>query len=380
MCDPAAIRNESGFTLIEVLLATALFVFVAIAGFEALRALGAQVTLLARRSAEASQLAAATTAMRSDALSSAAVWKPASACGDAVSFMQKEAGNATSFVLYVSRAAAGTAARPALYRAVSTSGPLDPCDPALAVGPVVDAIAGFRVTSLRASDLAVHADAVSGQSDGAIFRAGGIPSIAIDSHDRDYDGTPIRTGNQITEVSIDAAPAQATLDLVAGNRPSGFTSVLTYACGARCRGTAVFPETRGSGLTNCAIGFDLPDMPAFYAPAAGQPIYVPAGGGRLRPVISSYAVNVGVIFAFTGPAGARAQEELYVNAPAWSVPGMQDTPSIASDGTVTADYRANAIKRAGAANVFAEVNGAATLAPQLALCAALNAESNDVHG
>ncbi|HEY5350788.1 MAG TPA: prepilin-type N-terminal cleavage/methylation domain-containing protein, partial [Candidatus Lustribacter sp.] len=113
--------HEAGFTLIEVLVATALFVFVALAGFEVLRQLGSSVDLLAQRAGAAAQLDVAAGMLRSDALSSVAVWKPASTCGDAVEFMQRNAGG-TSFLLYVAKASA-------LVRA-GARGPMDPCDPA----------------------------------------------------------------------------------------------------------------------------------------------------------------------------------------------------------------------------------------------------------
>ena len=371
--------GEHGFTLIEVLLASALFVFVAFAGFEAIRMLALHVTVLAQRAHAASELTVAAAALRSDALSSAAVWKPASSCGDAVALMQKEAGNATSFLLYVARPVAGSTAL-TLFRATSASGAMNPCDPALVLDPLVENIAGFHVTSVLATDLTAHADAVSGNADGAIFRSSGLSAVAVDSHERDFDGTPIVTGNSVTEVSVDGDPALTTLDLVAGNRPSGFTSVLAYACGARCESTRVFPETRGGDLTACSISYDLPDTPAFYAPAAGQPVYVAASGGRLQPVITAYAVNAGAVFTFTGPGGAHASEELYVNDPSWSVPGMQDAPAIGADGSVNADYTLNAVKRAGAAKIFADANGATLLASQLAICTGMNAETNDFRG
>ena len=60
--------REAGFTLIEVLVATALFVFVALAGFEVLRQLSWNVNLLAQRTAAAAQLEVAAGRLRSDAL------------------------------------------------------------------------------------------------------------------------------------------------------------------------------------------------------------------------------------------------------------------------------------------------------------------------
>ena len=370
--------NEAGFSLIEVLLATALFVFVAFAGFEAVRSLGTSVAVLAQRSAAVAHLRTAVAAIRSDALSSAAIWRPASTCGDAVAFMKKEAGNATSFLVYVAKTATGGGvAKTTLYRGASGNGPMNPCDPTLVLDPVIDGISSFGVQTFSASQLPAHVDPVTGNLDDGVLQSAGISSIAIDSHDKDYDGATIPAGNNVTEVTIDADPVQTTIDVLAGNRPSGFTQVLAYACGDRCKATTVFPETRGAPYTSCAMSYDLPDTATFYGPAAGQPVYVAAGANRVRAVITAYSVNVGYVFSFAGPGGASAREELYVNTPVWTKPGLQDTPIVDARGNVAADYTSNSVRSAGPAQVFADAGGATVLASQIARCIGMNRETDD---
>src|SRR5580658_9220836 len=104
------------------MVATALFVFVAFAGFDALRHISWNAGLMAQRAAAAAQLDLAAGQLRSDALSAVAVWKPASSCGDAVEFMQRNAGG-TSFLLYLAQGGA-------LVRA-GAAGPMNPCDATL---------------------------------------------------------------------------------------------------------------------------------------------------------------------------------------------------------------------------------------------------------
>src|ERR1700722_6461582 len=134
------------------MVATALFVFVAFAGFDALRSLSWNAGLMAQRTAGAAQLDLAAGRLRSDALSAVAVWKPASTCGDAVEFMQRNAGG-TSFLLYLAQDGALVPG--------GAAGPLNPCAPALQTQTVVASIAGLTVTRVPAAALPAHADPVS---------------------------------------------------------------------------------------------------------------------------------------------------------------------------------------------------------------------------
>jgi prepilin-type N-terminal cleavage/methylation domain-containing protein len=351
---------EAGFTLIEVLVATALFVFVALAGFEVLRQLAWNVNLLAQRAAAAAQLDVAAATLRSDALSSVAVWKPASTCGDAVEFMQRNAGG-TSFLLYAARAAT-------LVRAAA-AGPMDPCDPALQTQAVVPAIASFAVTRVPASGLPAHTDPVSGNADGGIFVPGGITATAVDSHATDVDGSQITTGNDVVEVTIDADPVQMTVDLLAGNRPSAYTQVLAYTCNGRCEATQAFPEIRNAAFTDCAPGYDFQNSATYYVPAAYG--YVGAGNGSRRIVVTAYSTTGGYTFAFSGPLPATAERTW--PAAVWPPAGS------ALAGTITdaypVDYTSNAVQARGPAQIAADLGEPAAYAAELTACADMHADT-----
>lgn len=348
--------REAGFTLIEVLIATALFVFVALAGFDVLRQLGWNVNVLAQRADAAAQLEVAAATLRSDALSSVAVWKPASACGDAVEFMQRNAGGAT-FLLYVARAAA-------LVRA-SAAGPMNPCDATLQTQTMVAAITSLAVTRIPASGLPAHADPVSGVADGGLFVPAGITAIEVDSHATDVDGSHIVTGNDVVEVTIDADPVQTTVDLLAGNRPSAYTQVLAYACNGRCEATGPFPEIRNAAFTDCVPGFDFQNNANYYVPAA----YAYASGNRV--VITAYSLTGGYTFAFNGPAPLTVERTWPVAV--WPPAGSALAGTIAD--AYPLDYTNNAVQARGVAQVAVDLGEPAAFAPQLTACADMHADT-----
>jgi prepilin-type N-terminal cleavage/methylation domain-containing protein len=351
--------GEAGFTLIEVLVSAALFVFVAMAGFEVLRQLSWNVELLAQRAASTAQVETAAGMLRSTAVSSVAVWKAASACGDALEFMERDALG-PHFLLFVAR---GTN----LERA-SGAGPLDPCDPALQLQPVVTSVAGFTVTRIPASALPLHADPVTAHLDGGLFLPGGITAVAADAHASDAAGAPILSGNDVVEVTIDADPIVTTVDLLAGNRPSGYTQVLTYACNGRCEATARFPEIRNAAFTDCVPGYDFADSAAYYVPASFG--FVAGANGTGRIVVTAYTVAGGYTFAFTGPVPVTAER-------AWT-PALWPPAGSAPAGTVAdpypVDYGANAVRARGVAQLAADLGAPQTFAAELTACGNMHAD------
>jgi type II secretory pathway pseudopilin PulG len=352
--------DEAGFTLIEVLIATGLFVFVALAGFEVLRQLSWNVNLIAQRADAAAQLNVAAATLRSDALSSVAVWKPASTCGDAVEFMQRRAGGA-SFLLYVARASN-------LVRAMA-AGPMNPCDATLQTQTVVAAITSLAVTRVPAAGLAAHTDPVSGNADGGLFVPAGMTSIAVDSHATDVDGSQITTGNDVVEVTIDAEPVQTTVDLLAGNRPSAYTQVLAYACNGRCEATGPFPEIRNAAFTDCVPGYDFQNSATYYAPAAYG--YAGLGNGNGRIVVTAYSVTGGYTFAFGGPLPATLERAWPVAV--WPPAGSALAGTIAD--AYPLDYTNNAIQARGAAVLAADLGEPAAFAAALTACADMHADT-----
>ncbi len=354
MGTPAFVRasdaREAGFTLIEVLIASAVFVFVAIAGFETLRQLGTATGMLAQRAGAAAALNTALGQLRSDAISATAVWIPASSCGAAVSMMRRDASG-TSFATYVVR-------NGSLLRA-SAAGPMNPCDATLPLDTVLGGVS-FTASAVAASALPTHVDPVGGTADGGFFRTG-IPAVAVSSHALDYDGTPITTGNGIVEVNVDADPAEATVDLVAGNRPNAYTSVLTYACGARCAANATFPEIASLDVSNCtADAPDLPDSSAFYVASATG---VGAAG---RIVTTAYAVRLRYGFTFGGASPALT---VYRTGPTMTWPATANL----SDA-YPVDYTNNSVRSTGAAALATLFGSPANLTTEASVCDGLNAE------
>ncbi len=343
---------DAGFSLIEVLVATALFVLVSLAGFEILRQLGGHVELLAQRNDSAAQLDVAASALRSTALSAAAVWKPASACGDAVEFMARNAGG-VSFALYLMRDGA-------LVRA-NSSGPLDPCAASLQTSTVVASIVSLRVARIAAPALAAHTDPVSGNVDGGLILPGGVTPVAVDAHVSDAGGSHITAGNDVVEVTIDADPAQTTLDLLAGNRPSAYTQVLSYACNGRCEAGGLFPEIRNAAFTDCVPGYDFRNSAAYYVPA-GYAYIGPSGAQHL--VVTAYSVTGGYTFAFGGPAPITVERTWPIAT--WPPAASPLAGTIADPYPV--DYANNAIASRGAAAVAADLGEPAAFDAQLAAC------------
>ena len=346
--------GERGFTLIEVLIATAMFVFVAAAGFEVVRQLGASVLTLAQRASAAADAGTAIAQMRSDSMSATAVWVPHDpACGrPAVSMLRRDAAG-LSFTTYLLD---GTT-----LKRVTATGPIDPCNAAgtETLDPVLTNVAGVTVTPIAANALAA-------QADGALFTAG-VPAVSVDSHVRDYDGSTIYSGNSIVEVAVDADPATATVDLVAGNRPGGYTLVLGYTCGPRCAAnstsTNLFPEVRGLNYTQCTVDApDIPDAPSYYQASATA---LSATG---RIIVTQYQLHLRYSYRFGG--GRSAPLTLYRVGPAFTWPGAKNLAD-----PYPVDYTNNAVKATGAAAIVPSAP-ASGLAANDAVCRAMNDETD----
>ena len=251
--------DEAGFSLIEILIAAALFVLVALGAFEALRLLanGAQ-GLTARRLAYAS-LEGLTARLRAEARSATAIWASSAnassehdACVQVDFFTADSAGpKFWSYRSFPNHAASDAVAGDALERLAGTA-PIPACDPARG-GTVV--LAGLRaapaVTTIAPAQLASHQDADLASND-VPFVASGVPAVApVPLGVLDARGAPVSGGNTIVELRVDAAAGSRVVDLLPGVFANGFTDVLRYTCSERCdvgHDTAA-PKT----LTSCAM-------------------------------------------------------------------------------------------------------------------------------
>jgi prepilin-type N-terminal cleavage/methylation domain-containing protein len=352
---PDDARAEAGFTLIEVLLATALFAFVGLSAFETLRQLGTNVVQLAQRATARTQLAVALARLRSDAVSAVAIWKPAAGCGDAVAFLQRDAAG-TQFVIYRERANA-------LIRTAGAA-PLDPCDPALPVETLVAGVTAFTVASVAASALPGHVDPVSGAADGAMFIPAGIAAVAVDAHAQDADGSPIRAGNGVVEVTVAADPRWGVVDLVAGSRPSAYTHVLRYACGARCAANGPFPEVRGGSYTSCSAAIDFAQSPLYYVPAT---VVTEISGGAPQFRVTAYWVTGAYTFAFAGADATTARRT-------WT-PARWPPAGAVVDDPYPVDYANNAVAARTPAQIASDLDEPSVFATELTDCGAMNADT-----
>ena len=317
-----------------------------------MRQLGSVATLLAQRSGAAASLQTALGQLRADAASASAVWIPASNCGPTVAMMRRNAAG-TSFTAYLFR-------NGSLQRA-SAAGPIDPCDATLHFDTVLAGVTSMTAAAFTAASLASHVDPVNGNADGALFQAS-VPVVAVSSHALDYDGSTILTGNGVVEVSLDADPAEATIDLIAGNKPNAYTDVLTYSCGARCAANVTFPEIASLDYNACVQALpDVPDTSASYVAASTG---VGAAG---RIVTTAYAVRLRYGFTFSGAAPALTVER---EGPTFTWPAAANL----SD-PYPVDYTNNAVHAAGAAALAALFGSPANLQSEIGICSGFSTES-----
>lgn len=342
---------DAGFTLVEVLAACLLFAAVSFAGLDALRALGTAARTAAARHAAAAAEDAAVERMRADARGPVAVWAAGAACGPVLGLLVRDAGG-LSFRWYARRDRA-------LVR-VLAPGPLDPCDPSNAAQTLIADTAGFGAAALPASEFANHEDPASGVPDGTFLAPRAIADVAADVHVRDLSGAPLRAGNGVVEVTVDADPALAVVDLAPENRPSGFTTVLTYACGARCAANVPFPEARGRSLDGCMQTIDFADDALHYVPAAFA--YQPQSDGSTRIVVTAYLVTGAFVFALRGADAVVVRR-------AWS-PALWPPGGVPLADPYPVDYAANAVHARGAQGLAADTGANAAFAGELGACAA----------
>jgi prepilin-type N-terminal cleavage/methylation domain-containing protein len=264
---------EAGFSLIEVLIAAALFGAVALGAFEGVRQLAAGARQLTARHLAYASLERITAQLRAEARSATAIWTSSASAGGGhddclqVDFFTADAAGPKfwSYRNFPNHTAADAVGGDALERLAATV-PLAPCDVTLH-GAV--ALAGLRaplaVTTVAADGLAAHRDAYLGEADSP-FVAASVPVTApVALGVLDAGGAPVQGGNAVVGVRIDTGDGSRAVDLLPGVFPSGFTEVLRYTCSARCdvgHDTAA-PKT----LTSCTLAWQ-PGWSTYVLPSA----------------------------------------------------------------------------------------------------------------
>jgi prepilin-type N-terminal cleavage/methylation domain-containing protein len=234
--------SEAGFSLIEVLLAVALFVVVALGAFEIVRQLLHGAQHLGVRHRDYAALERLSAQLRAEARTATAIWPSSSAAGaghdDCVQldFFTADAGGAKfwSYRNFPNHGAADPVAGDTLERLTGT-GPLAPCDAALRGEAVLTTLqAPPAVVQLAADALPGHQDAYSSERDSG-FVATTVPATPpLPLGVLDASGAPVRGGNAVVELRIDTGAGSRVIDLLPGVFPNGFTEVLRYTCSERC--------------------------------------------------------------------------------------------------------------------------------------------------
>ncbi|HTW82948.1 MAG TPA: prepilin-type N-terminal cleavage/methylation domain-containing protein [Candidatus Sulfotelmatobacter sp.] len=254
-------RGEAGFSLIEVLLAAALFVTVALGAFETLRQLSSGASHLAARHLAYAGLERLSGTLRAEARSATAIWSSAPAASAAydgcvqLDFYTADAGGPRfwSYRAFPHHASDDAVPPDALER-LAAAAPIAACDPSLSGAIVLHGLQSApTVTAVAPNLLAAHADAYLRTPDSG-FVAASVPATApIPVGVLDANGNPVAGGNTVLELRLDTGDASRVLDLVAGAFPNGFTEVLQYTCSARCD---VGHDAGGAKtLTACAMSW-----------------------------------------------------------------------------------------------------------------------------
>ena len=252
---------EAGFSLLEVLIATALFGVVAIGAFEGVRQLAAGMRQLTARHLAYASLERLTAQLRAEARSATAIWSSSpnargghDDCAQVDFFASDAAGpKFWSYRTFPNHTASDAVAGDVLERLAGTA-PLAACDTGLHGAVVLAGVrAPFGVEVVAADALAAHRDAYLGEADSP-FVAASVPATApVALGVTDASGAAVRGGNAVVELRIETGDGSRVVDLLPGVFPSGFTEVLRYTCSERCdvgHDTAA-PKT----LTACAVAW-----------------------------------------------------------------------------------------------------------------------------
>jgi prepilin-type N-terminal cleavage/methylation domain-containing protein len=253
--------SQAGFSLIEILIASALFTVVAFGAFEVVRQLVVDGQRLTARHVAYASLERLTAQLRAEARSATAIWTSAAIAGTGrddcvqVDFFTADAAGPKfwSYRNFPNHTSTDALAGDALQRLAATS-PIAPCDPAQ---PGAIVLAHVRpplsVSTIAADALAAHQDGYLAQTDSP-FVATSVPATAaIPLGVLDASGAPVRGGNTVVELRLDTDDGSRVVDLLPGVFPNGFTEVLRYTCSERCdvgHDTAA-PKT----LTSCALAW-----------------------------------------------------------------------------------------------------------------------------
>lgn len=232
--------SEAGFSLIEILVATAVFTVVSFAAFEAVRQLTATAQSVAVRRGAYAALERLSVQLRAESRSATAIWSSSPAAGGGrddcvqLDFFTADADGPAfwSYRTFPNHGAGDAIPGGALER-LASGAPIAPCDATQTGTLVLTGLQTFTVSAVAPGDLAAHADSYLAAPDSPFVSA--VPTTApVALGVLDASGAPIAGGNTLAELRIDTSAGSRVVDLLPGVFPNGFTEVLRYTCSARC--------------------------------------------------------------------------------------------------------------------------------------------------
>lgn len=252
--------GQRGFTLIEIVIASGMFVMVMFAAFEALRGMTNSAAILYASHRQTREFETVASALRDDA-NAAQGMRTDPGCNE-IDFYQADGGNARNAHYWGYRFVAASGTTPAqLYRLDETATPIVPCNGAPSGTVVASHINALTIRVLSVDDLDGASGAMPAEAYVAPPASGGLSALVP------VDGATYLGGNRVIEVALTGDRAARTIDLIVGVMPGAYTVALSYTCGKRsgCNGAnGPLAEVAGRAIDSCseAYGEDTASGPS----------------------------------------------------------------------------------------------------------------------
>jgi prepilin-type N-terminal cleavage/methylation domain-containing protein len=219
---------QRGFTLIEIVVAAAIFAVVSLTLFELVRQGHGVAARLQTQQAGIAAVAQFGDRLRSEALGALAIEVTSAACAE-VEFLSQDAGG---YHFWSYRFVPGGS----IVRTGGSS-PIAPCVATANAQTIVSGVQSMTVSAFTLAQLATHVDPFGGGADTPFVQTAAAQNaslaVAVDLNVADASGNDFFGGNGLVEVTLSSATAAMAFDIAPGVRPSGYRKVLTYACGLR---------------------------------------------------------------------------------------------------------------------------------------------------
>jgi len=247
-------QAQRGFTLIEIVVAAAIFAVVTIVLFELMRQLHGVTARYQARQAGIAAVAQFGDRLRSEALGALAIEVTSTACSEVEFVSQDPVGY--HFWSYRLVPASGSVAA-SVVRTTGSS-PIVPCVETVNSSTVVDGVQSMNAAAFTVAQVASHTDPFGGAADTPFVQAAAAQNpnlaVSVDLHVADASGNDFAGGNGMVEVTLASSIAAMAFDIAPGVRPSGYQKVLTYACALRSgcgAGMPPPPFLSGADVSHC---------------------------------------------------------------------------------------------------------------------------------